>query len=88
MAVGFSLSCQAGQPEQTPVLPQPSNPNPTSSLMTAASRATNGRVHANQWLLLKLTRIEKQYWKDLWRDITFCGNSRATSRRSWAWPRR
>jgi lipopolysaccharide transport system permease protein len=41
--------------------------------------------------VLEPNRIEKQYWKDLWRyrelfailawrDITSCGNSRATSK--------
>ena len=90
--------------------PQPSNtrphqiphdlqPHPTSSLMptTRARRAT--RDPAQQWLILEPNRIEKQYWKDLWRyrelfailawrDITSCGNSRATSRPLSAWPGR
>jgi hypothetical protein len=67
--------------------------------MPAATRATNSRDPANQWLVLEPNRIEKQYWKDLWRyrelfailawrDITPCGNSRATSRPSSAWPGR
>ena len=46
---------------------------------------------SSQWLVLEPNRIEKQYWKDLWRyrelfailawrDISSCGNSRATSK--------
>jgi len=46
------------------------------------TRATRTRDPAHQWLVLEPNRIEKQYWKDLWRyrelfailawrDITF-----------------
>ena len=32
-----------------------------------ARAATRTRDPANQWLVLEPNRIEKQYWKDLWR---------------------
>jgi hypothetical protein len=75
--IGFPLSHQAAQPERTPLPPQPSNPrphqlphelqpHPTSSLMPARA-ATRTRDPAQQWLVLEPNRIEKQYWKDLWR---------------------
>jgi lipopolysaccharide transport system permease protein len=32
-----------------------------------SSRLRASREHANQWLVLEPNRIEKQYWKDLWR---------------------
>lgn len=32
-----------------------------------SSRPTKGRAPANQWLVLESNRIEKQYWKDIWR---------------------
>ncbi|MCP9796864.1 ABC transporter permease [Cyanobium sp. Lug-B] len=34
---------------------------------TRARRTTSSRDPANQWLVLEPNRIEKQYWKDLWR---------------------
>jgi hypothetical protein len=63
------------------------------------NRQTAARDPAEQWLVLEPNRIEKQYWKDLWRyrelfailawrDITSCGNSRATSKPSSVWPGR
>ena len=35
--------------------------------MPLITRATNSRDPAKQWLVLEPNRIEKQYWKDLWR---------------------
>ena len=37
------------------------------SLMPATRLRTKPRDPANQWLVLEPNRIEKQYWKDLWR---------------------
>jgi hypothetical protein len=67
----------------------PATPGATSSRTTCSP--TCARDPANQWLVLEPNRIEKQYWKDLWRyrelfailawrDISSCGNSRATSK--------
>ena len=36
-------------------------------LQTKASRATRRTEPSEQWLVLEANRIEKQYWKDLWR---------------------
>jgi lipopolysaccharide transport system permease protein len=50
--------------------------------LSRSRRTASSRDPAHQWLVLEPNRIEKQYWKDLWRyrelfailawrDITF-----------------
>ena len=35
--------------------------------LSRSRRTASSRDPANQWLVLEPNRIEKQYWKDLWR---------------------
>jgi len=58
MPGGNGSSTRAHQP------PHDLQPHPTSSLMPTATRS---RDPSHQRLVLEPNRIEKQYWKDLWR---------------------